>query len=212
MNKTSLWPVAAAFLVLTVVGAARASDVCGDLNDSGNVNTSDALVLLKSAVGQDVELICEPGPLSTSFGYPTDFMTSDTFSENYLLGIPVEITEKCAVTHFGAIAADSGQTARFALYTDKDGEPDALVIGSSPTLLKGGMQEVRVPTTLVEAGTYWLMALYDKEATMGSSLTFDQKVHYRALDFGDPYPDPFGVADAYEGSRFNYWVKVQLAP
>lgn len=32
---------------------------CGDLNDSGSVSTADALLLLKGAVGQNVDLICD---------------------------------------------------------------------------------------------------------------------------------------------------------
>lgn len=49
-------------------GAANASEpVCGDVNDSGSVTTSDALAVLKNAVGQALELTCPPlaSPLKT---------------------------------------------------------------------------------------------------------------------------------------------------
>lgn len=51
--------VAAAALML-VAPTARAADVCGDVNRSGSVTTSDALLVLKDAVGQMVALQCPP--------------------------------------------------------------------------------------------------------------------------------------------------------
>ncbi len=189
-----------------------AAGVCGDVNDSGHVNTSDALLVLKTAVGQNVGLVCSSGPLGTSYGYTTDFITSGVYTQNYLLGIAIDIAEESTVTHFGIISAGPGPNVRFALYSDGGGKPGTLVIGSSPAFLQGGMQEVEVPATKVQAGTYWVMALYDSTALIGSDQAEDEKVYYRALNFGDPYPAAFGAGLSYEGSRSNYWVKVQLAP
>jgi hypothetical protein len=43
------------------VGVARSDDpVCGDVNASGGVTSSDALAVLKKGVGQDVTLKCPP--------------------------------------------------------------------------------------------------------------------------------------------------------
>lgn len=46
----------------TLLGAERVCAqalVCGDVNESGDVTTSDALAVLKSAVGQNVDLVCD---------------------------------------------------------------------------------------------------------------------------------------------------------
>jgi hypothetical protein len=52
------------FAILSVgAGAARAQDaVCGDVNDSGSVNASDSLLVLRKGVGQDVDLTCDCTP------------------------------------------------------------------------------------------------------------------------------------------------------
>jgi hypothetical protein len=40
-------------------GSAGAQPVCGDVNDSGEVTSSDSLAVLRAAVGQPVDLICD---------------------------------------------------------------------------------------------------------------------------------------------------------
>jgi hypothetical protein len=56
MRKT----IAAAALSAVVFGAASAnsSSICGDVNNSGTITTSDALAVLRTAVGQSVGLVC----------------------------------------------------------------------------------------------------------------------------------------------------------
>jgi len=56
MARTIAMLVAVALLNATT--AAYAAPVCGDVNDSGGVNTSDALLVLRDAVGQPVSLPC----------------------------------------------------------------------------------------------------------------------------------------------------------
>src|SRR5690348_4704480 len=50
-------------IVLAVAVPARSSGfdspICGDVDDSGNVNTSDALLVLRKGVGLDVDLPCD---------------------------------------------------------------------------------------------------------------------------------------------------------
>jgi hypothetical protein len=186
-----------------------ASEICGDVNDNGDVSTSDALLVLRASVGQSVALVCEAADI-TSYGNTTAFTESDTFGENFLLGHEIEIEEEATITHFGVIAKSSGQQVRFALYTSAAGEPQNLVIGSGAATLTGGLQEVAVPPKRIAAGTYWLMALYDVEATVGVDFTGDNAIRLRAMPFGDQMPEQFGAASGYTGDEFNYYVKVQL--
>lgn len=69
MEWTRKWTAVAAAIgvVLMTVTAARAESTCGDVNASGNVTSSDALAVLKDAVGQPVNLQCGPAaqPLKT---------------------------------------------------------------------------------------------------------------------------------------------------
>jgi len=54
-------------------GFASAANVCGDVNDSGSVSTSDALAVLKRGVGQDIGLTCGPTGAPVQTGQFTAF-------------------------------------------------------------------------------------------------------------------------------------------
>ncbi|HEY2775881.1 MAG TPA: DUF1566 domain-containing protein [Candidatus Binatia bacterium] len=56
MKKTTLIVALAAVLVVPL--SAAAATPCGDVNNSGKVTSSDALLVLKDAVGQSVQLVC----------------------------------------------------------------------------------------------------------------------------------------------------------
>ncbi len=62
--------LAAMLLIARDVGA---GSPCGDVNRSGSVTSSDALLVLKSAVHQAVELLCAPPGLLSKTGEVTSF-------------------------------------------------------------------------------------------------------------------------------------------
>ena len=80
----------AAFL-LTARIALPAAPVCGDVDDSGSVTTSDALSVLKKAVGQSVALLCSffGQPLRT--GQTTSFGAGD--DGDLQTGLPFAVTD-----------------------------------------------------------------------------------------------------------------------
>jgi len=51
--------LAATFTLLSSAPVAAQTAQCGDVNDSGGVTSTDALLVLKGAVGQPVDLICD---------------------------------------------------------------------------------------------------------------------------------------------------------
>lgn len=60
MRTIAAFAVSALLLSSAAASPATADILCGDLNDSGSVNTSDALLALKRAVGQNVGMTCGP--------------------------------------------------------------------------------------------------------------------------------------------------------
>lgn len=70
------------FLSVALAGPAMAlslPDSCGNVNgsDSGDVTTADALLVLKRAVGQNVEMVCGPTGLPVRTGQANSFGTGD---------------------------------------------------------------------------------------------------------------------------------------
>ena len=167
MRKTLV--TTAAWSVLTLTSTCAIADpICGDVNVSLDVTTSDALAVLKKAVGQSIQLQCEQCPAGTTYGNTTDFVTPDEFYSGYLQGAVYAIPVASTVTHLGVIAKSSGQHARLALYTDDAGEPGELVVGTSVFTLAEGAQQIQVPATFIPAGSYWIMSVYDATVLIGT--------------------------------------------
>jgi hypothetical protein len=52
----------AATLILALIGTRHAHALCGDVTGDNQRSASDALAVLRSAVGQSVDLVCDEGP------------------------------------------------------------------------------------------------------------------------------------------------------
>jgi len=66
-----LLAVLAVFLIPALAAwstSAGAAEVCGDVNDSGEVSATDALLVLRKGVGQDVNLQCGPSAQALATG------------------------------------------------------------------------------------------------------------------------------------------------
>jgi hypothetical protein len=57
MNRST--PATVLLSIVLGAGSAGAQPICGDVNDSGDVTTTDALSVLRAAVGQPVDLTCD---------------------------------------------------------------------------------------------------------------------------------------------------------
>lgn len=76
MGKVATAALAAILLNASAVLAA--DPVCGDVNKSGTVTSGDALLVLRGAVGQPVQLQCPPPSLPLQTGQTTCYDTSGT--------------------------------------------------------------------------------------------------------------------------------------
>lgn len=58
MVRKTILLITSSLMLGASLGYAQASSTCGDLDGNGKVVASDALLLLRFAVGQDVEVLC----------------------------------------------------------------------------------------------------------------------------------------------------------
>lgn len=198
-----------AALVASLAGPAAAENVCGDVNSSGTVTSTDALVVLRKAVGQNVAgMICG---LENQFGDPDDYNSTVFVPQDYLLGQKIHVDRLSIVTHFGVITRKGGTKGRFNVYTDDNGSPGELIAGTFYVDVKLGAQ--KIPVTIekgLQPGDYWLIARYnamtevagDPAAGTGAVIMFK----YQNVDGA---PGTFGTADSYTGERLNYWLEVK---
>ena len=107
------------------------------------------------------------------------------------------------------VAKSGGPQVILALYSDTAGEPDRLVASTPATTMTVGPVEVAVTPTPLPAGAYWMMAVYDGDASVGIDESDPAApVRYMSQSFSDPLPDPMPPAFSYSGQRFNYYVRV----
>ena len=201
--------IIAASISFTAPPAFAAAPICGDVNVSGDVTTSDALAVLRKSVGQPLFLQCDQCPAGATYGNTTDFVTTEALYSGYLQGTAYEIPVPSTVTHLGLIAGSSGQHGRIALYTDNGGEPDQLVVGTSVFTLVEGAQVIAVPPTLVAAGAYWIMTTSDDTILLGINKDVGgTPLKYRSLAFGAQLPEGFGAVLDVSYSPQNLYVQV----
>ena len=108
------------------------------------------------------------------------------------------------------IAKASGANVMLALYSSPGADPDRLVASTAAVPMTVGAMEIPVAPTSLPAGTYWMMGVYDTDASIGIDENDPNAPDcYAPHAFSSALPDPFGTAFPYTGQRFNYYVRVQ---
>jgi hypothetical protein len=139
-------------------------------------------------------------------GNDAEFADSSRELPNYLLGTRLEVKTPMTVTDLALIGKDSGANVRMALYTD-DGGPDALVVEAPSAPMVVGVLEMPVDPTPIEAGDYWIMAIYDVTLSLGIEYVWSGEVcQYRLLPFAHSMPDPFGPITTGGEVLLNYYI------
>jgi hypothetical protein len=112
------------------------------------------------------------------------------------------------VTHLAVIAKAAGANVLLGLYRNSNGVPTTLVVGTQPTPLAPGRVEVPVPPTTVAAGRYWLMALYDADASVGMDTSVSTATAmYSFRDFAQGLPATVSLPASLFGQRYNYYLR-----
>jgi hypothetical protein len=119
------------------------------------------------------------------------------------------LPQTAMLTHLCVIAKSAGPNVELALYADANGAPGELVASTGPTPMSVGRMEIPVAPTALPPGMYWMMGVYDSDASIGIDQSDpNMPVRYTSQPFATPLPNPFGPANEYSGQRFNYYIKV----
>lgn len=153
-----------------------------------------------------------------TYGNTEPFETRSNHSPNYVLGTEVVIpVDGLRLESFGLMYGheNSGDpldsNARFALYTSgMDGLPETLVAATGEIFLTSQQTYDNIPFTepaVVNAGTYWMMALYQSQAHPRMTLLDGNSlVAYWPNSYGNGFPNESPQNLTYRGQDFNYWV------
>ncbi len=166
-----------------------------------------------------------PAALADTFGNTNPFEGQSAHSPNFVLGVQVVIpVNDFQVESFGMMyghedfGTPSTANAIFGLYSSSasSGLPFELVAVTNPTQLSAQQTYDNIAftsTPTIQAGTYWMMALYETSAnprmgtTDGNSL-----VAYWSNSYANGMPDFASNVQTYTGQNFNYWINGSVIP
>jgi hypothetical protein len=140
-----------------------------------------------------------------NIGNVTAFEGRSNHSENYLLGSAIVVPETSTIAGFGVISRTASARIVMALYTDR---PMSLIAFTEPSHLTDSEQTMR-PTIYetVAPGTYWLLAVFDRRASVGFDMTDKTApVRYVPHDFRRALPQIIESPTRYAGQRFNFYL------
>jgi len=149
-------------------------------------------------------------PSGNTFCNAVEFPDASAHSPDYLVGSPITVPSPAMLTDLAVIGKAAGADVMLALYSSPGGEPDQLVAATPSTPMTVGAMEMPVAPTFLPAGTYWIMGVYDGDASIGIDENDPNAPDcYAPHAFADALPDPFGTSFPYSGQRFNYYIRVQ---
>lgn len=143
---------------------------------------------------------------SIHIGNDVEFGTASHHLPNYLLGSKITVPTAMTVTDLALIGKTAVGNVKMALYSDVAGSPSALLVQTAGTAVTVGVEEISVTPTAIAAGNYWIMAVYNVDASIGISYAGTTTVKYRSLTYASALPNPFGAITTYSGQEFNYYI------
>lgn len=119
-----------------------------------------------------------------------------TAAANTLYGLPICVTSQVTVALIGVEATSTSGSARFGIYTDANGVPDALVVDAGATpFVTGAFRGVAISQVLT-VGWYWLAGVFS--ATPNTrGLTNANCIHYLGFSSGTDTTPHIGVSVSF---------------
>ena len=160
---------------------------------------------------------------AVTFGNTSPFEVQSGHSQDYVLGVQVNVTQAITASSFGLMyghesASPSTSNARFGLYSSSPSS--ALPLNR---LAVTGVVNLSSQTTYdniaflapvqITPGTYWMMAQYESFASPRMGLTDPNSlVAYWSEAFGSGMSVVAPTITTYTGQNFNYWINGDAVP
>lgn len=190
-------PAGSAYAV-TVKTAPTTNKYCGVHDSAGTVGSADVAITVTCAATPTVE------------GAYDDRGQTGLVAGSTLIGNKVTLTAS-SITAFGSIGRSASAHIKMALYTDSAGMPSKLVVGTVGTTTVNGRLEIPVTATVVPAGDYWVMAVYDSalDYSYGQQST-NTTTASASQTYASALPATFPTSgSSYSGGTINYYVLYQ---
>src|SRR3990167_523529 len=86
--------------------------------------------------------------------------------------------------------------AKFAIYSDSAGSPNALLNETASTAVIAGINTITFPDTSIVSGTaYWLCANHDTNSQLSRASSGSGVAAYKAMTYTNAFPATYGTPD-----------------
>lgn len=147
--------------------------------------------------------------------FPPTFTTNSSFGANYLLGTKYTLPVTATLTGLAYKGNGTGSSMQMALYNSTSaGAVGTLVAVTNTATNQTGNTVLSVVTpTVLPAGDYWIMGIYNNGPFNQVHFTNSspKTVSYISLTFGTPPPATASWL-TYTGQDFNYWAVIAGTP
>ncbi len=139
---------------------------------------------------------------------PTELINN--FSANFLLGVKFTLSQEGTLNSFNLIGNNTGGGVQMAVYDDNSGVPNNLIISSSLGTIDNEIISLPVTPTLLQAGDYWVMAVYEID---GNSSTFNENSsefvsYFQSLTYGAALPTNASDFFVISGLEILYYLEI----
>ena len=147
---------------------------------------------------------CNIGNEAATAGFGTGNFVSDL-----LLGVKYTLNAEGTLNSINLIGNGAGGGIQMAVYDDNSGVPNNLIASSSLGTVSG-ITSLPITPTLLPAGDYWIMAVYE---VGGNSSDFNNSatgntVYYQSLIYGSAIPTNASSFISYTGHDFLYFLGI----
>lgn len=138
------------------------------------------------------------------------FPGPSSYGANYLLGVKYNCPNAMTIDALHLYGLGTNSNVQMAIYEDNMGVPGNLLAASALGVVGTGDISLAIPPTSLNAGDYWIMAIYDNiGGTNGHTnytTTTSKTVYYTSLTFGSPIPTNASGFTNYCCQDFQYWA------
>ena len=136
--------------------------------------------------------------------------TPANFLSDFLLGVKFTLSQEGTLNSINLIGNNTGEGVQMAVYDDNTGAPNDLIASSGFGTVANGTTSLPVTPTLLPAGDYWIMAVYETEGTssFANQNATGNTVYYQNLTYGNAIPTNASGFLSYSDSDILYFLGI----
>jgi hypothetical protein len=149
-------------------------------------------------------------------GESTALPSTGSAAKDFLFAVPIALSSKTRVLHFGIVGRGPGAPAAFvkmALYSDVSAAPAALLGYSDEVAMSASTLSLSPIVALnVNPGNYWLVAIFSQLAPTWEAALTSATSRYAAQPYATAFPGAFPASTLVTGTKENFFVYTQDQP